>query len=61
MVESEDANTQPKDDARDNGHLILDGTASLDYSDDEQVPRVKGLVELIKQYLGEKSVRGFER
>ncbi|UCH39940.1 MAG: hypothetical protein JSU67_17725 [Gammaproteobacteria bacterium] len=35
--------------------LVLDGTANLDYSDDEQVPRVKGLIELLNQYFGKKS------
>ena len=37
------------------GHcLVLDGTANLDYFDEEQVPRVKGLVELLNQYFGNK-------
>ncbi len=31
-------------------YLILDGTANLDYVDDEQIPRVKGLLELLNQY-----------
>ncbi len=31
-------------------YLVLDGTANLDYIDDEQVPRVKGLIELLSQY-----------
>ncbi len=31
-------------------HLVLDGTANLDYVDDEQIPRVKGLIELLNQY-----------
>ena len=30
--------------------LVLDGTANLDYVDDEQIPRVKGLIELLNQY-----------
>ena len=30
--------------------LLLDGTANLDYSDGEQVPRVKGLVELLNEF-----------
>ena len=33
-------------------HLVLDGTANLDYQDEEQVPRVKGLIELLNQYFG---------
>ena len=31
-------------------YLILDGTANLDYIDDEKIPRVKGLMELLNQY-----------
>jgi hypothetical protein len=31
-------------------HLVLDGTVNLEYFDDEQVPRVKGLIELLEQY-----------
>jgi len=34
-------------------HLILDGTVSLDASDDE-IPRVKGLIEWLNQYFGNK-------
>jgi len=33
-----------------NPYLVLDGTANLDYVDDEQIPRVKGLIELLNQY-----------
>ena len=33
-------------------HLIFDGTANLDYSDD--VPQVKGLIELLSQYFENK-------
>jgi hypothetical protein len=33
-------------------YLVLDGTANLEYFDDEQVPRVKGLIELLNQYFG---------
>ena len=36
-------------------HLILDGTANLDYSDDD-VPQVKGLIELLKEYIATKNV-----
>ena len=31
-------------------YLVLDGTANLDYVDDEKIPRVKGLIELLNQY-----------
>ena len=32
---------------------VLDGTASLEDSEDKQPPRVKGLVELIQDYYAE--------
>ena len=34
--------------------LLLDGTVNLDYADDDRVPRVKGLIELINHYFGNK-------
>lgn len=37
-------------DSSKNPYLVLDGTANLDYVDDEQIPRVKGLIELPNQY-----------
>ncbi len=40
-------------DTREGQYLILDGTANLDYIDDEQIPRVKGLIELMSQYFGD--------
>ena len=51
MLYPEDA--EPKDyaDKTDN-HLIFDGTVNLDDSDD--VPRVKGLIELLSQYFDNK-------
>ncbi len=38
-------------------HLVLDGTVSLDDPSDDQIPRVKGLIELLNQYFCDKSVR----
>jgi len=32
-------------------HLILDGTVSLEETDDESIPRIKGLVELFGDFL----------
>ena len=56
MFYPEDA--EPKDHAdKVDNHLIFDGTVNLDYSDDNQVPRVKGLIELLNQYLGDKPVQ----
>ena len=37
-------------DSSKNPYLVLDGTTNLDYVDDEQIPRVKGLIELPNQY-----------
>ena len=43
-VDLQDSNTTE-------GHfLVLDGTANLDYLDDDQIPRVKGLIELLNQF-----------
>ena len=49
-------NTEKKDNSNtdDRQRLVLDGTVNLDYSDEEQVPRVKGLIELLNQYFGKK-------
>lgn len=32
--------------------LVLDGTVNLDYTDYEQAPRVKGLIELVGEFAG---------
>ena len=57
MLYPEDA--EPKDyaDRAENQHLIFDGTANLDYLDDNQIPQVKGLIELLNQYFTEKPNR----
>ena len=46
-----DTEQEENTDKTDN-HLVLDGTVNLDYSDDE--PRVKGLIELLSWYYGDK-------
>ena len=46
--------TDTTEDKEEKRRLILDGTANLDYTDDEPVPRVKGLIELLNQYFGKK-------
>lgn len=51
----EDIELKEQTDTTEDQHLILDGTANLDYSDDD-VPRVKGLLELLKEYFGEKNI-----
>ena len=34
-------------------NLILDGTVSLDDTDDDSIPRVRGLIELFNDFLGD--------
>ncbi|MDH3759469.1 MAG: hypothetical protein OEU50_00720 [Gammaproteobacteria bacterium] len=50
MHHSDDTDTKQHTEKAEEHRLVLDGTASLDYSDDEQIPRVKGLIELLSQY-----------
>lgn len=54
MINPEDDKTKENADTTEDQHLVLDGTANLDYSDDEQIPRIKGLIELLNQYFGNK-------
>ena len=56
MSYPQDAEPRDYADKADN-HLVFDGTVHLDYSDDNQVPRVKGLIELLNQYFGDKPVQ----
>jgi hypothetical protein len=54
MIYSEEAEPKEDTDKADDQHLVLDGTVNLDYSDDD-VPRVKGLIELLEEYFGDKN------
>lgn len=36
----------------DGQYLVLDGTVNLDDADEDQVPRVRGLIEILEQFLG---------
>lgn len=54
MEQFEDTKKREDSDTTEEQHLILDGTANLDYAEDEQIPRVKGLLELIREYFGSK-------
>ena len=49
--------TDITEDSENRRRLILDGTVSLDSGDDEQVPRIKGLIELLNQYFGNRAKR----
>ena len=42
------------DDA-DRQNPVMDGTVNPDYFEDDQVPRVKGLIELFEQYFSSKN------
>ena len=55
MQYPEDTEWEEYADTTEDQHLVLDGKANLDYSDDD-VPRVKGLIELLKDYFGAKNI-----
>lgn len=38
-------------DADDEQYLLLDGTVNPDWADDDEVPRVRGLIEILEQFL----------
>jgi hypothetical protein len=57
MYDFESVEHEENDDMTEGQPLILDGTVHLDYSDDEQALRVKGLIELVDQYAGWNSDR----
>ena len=54
MIYPEDKERKENTDSTEDQYLVLDGTANLDYSDDDQVPRVKGLIKLVSQYFSKK-------
>ena len=55
MTYPENTETKENNDVNRDQHLIPDDTASKENSDDDQIPRVKGLIELLNQYFGKKS------
>jgi len=50
MIYPEDTEPKKNTDKTENQHLIFDGTVNQDYSDDNQIPQVKGLIELFNQF-----------
>jgi hypothetical protein len=42
------------DDSNESHQLILDGTVNLDYAEVDQVPRVRGLIEILEHFLGDR-------
>ena len=57
MLNIENTEIEEKAEKPEDQHLVLDGTVFLDDSDDDQIPRVKGLIELLNQYFGDKPVQ----
>ena len=47
MLNIENTEIEKKAEKTQDQHLVLDGTVNLDYSDDDKIPRVKGLIELL--------------
>jgi len=54
MLYPENSESKEHTDRTEDGHLVLDGTVNLDFSDKDQIPRIKGLIELLNQYLRDK-------
>ena len=54
MLNIENTEIEKKADKTQDQHLVLDGTVNLDYSDDDNIPRVKGLIELLSQFYSNK-------
>ncbi len=52
MYDYESVDKEEMEDMIEGQPLILDGTVNLDYSDCEQAPRIKGLIELVGEYAG---------
>ncbi|MHC4857594.1 MAG: hypothetical protein ACYTBY_07340 [Planctomycetota bacterium] len=57
MLNIENTEIEEKAEKAGDQRLILDGTVNLDDSDDDQIPRVKGLIELLNQYFSDKPVK----
>ena len=57
MLNTENTEVEEKAEKIEDQHLVLDGTVNLYDSDDDQIPRVKGLIELLNQYFIDKSVQ----
>jgi hypothetical protein len=52
MYDFESVDQEEMEDMIESQPLVLDGTVNLDYSDCEQDPRIKGLIELVGEYAG---------
>jgi hypothetical protein len=52
MYDYESVDQEELDDMTGGHPLVLDGTVNLDYTDYEQAPRIRGLIELVSGYAG---------
>jgi hypothetical protein len=52
MYDYESVDQEEMEDMIEGQPLVLDGTVNLDYSDCEQAPKIKGLIELVSEYAG---------
>jgi hypothetical protein len=52
MYDYESVDQEELDDMIEGQPLVLDGTVNLDYTDYEQAPRIRGLIELVSGYAG---------
>ena len=55
MTYPENTETRENTDVNRDRQLIPDDAANMENSDDDQIPRVKGLIELLNQYFVKKS------
>ena len=53
----ESSELKPADGADDQQKLILDGTVHIEEPEDEPEPRVRGLIELLSQFLHQREHR----
>ena len=51
MFPHNETESNEKADIADNNPLVLDGTVNLEDYEEDSIPRVRGLVELISDYL----------
>lgn len=55
MAYPENTESKENTDVNRDQHLIDGDSTSTEFSDDDRIPRVKGLIELLNQYFGKKS------
>lgn len=55
MFHPEDTESKQNTDITEDQYPVRDGRANMDFSDDDRIPRIKGLIELLNQHFGDKS------